>query len=167
MINLALGFAGSRYSTYIFRDLSSLSSVLGSFWDKCSLYNGKGMAIGKSKQILYHFSYPSGKRVSYIILNHSPKGDCTRPNWVGWLGVVDWGMREDVCGGACLMPSGFCSLSMGRIVPQRKIWCCHQKKEEWMLDSQNRCLLQSLGQCFIQNIFQKSTETHNLVWKDL
>lgn len=69
MINLALGFAGSRCSTYIFKDIyhlfiSFLSSVLGSFWGKCSLYSGKEMATRKSKLIFYHFSYPSGKKMS-------------------------------------------------------------------------------------------------------
>lgn len=55
------------------------------------------------------------------------------------------------------MPPGLCSLIVGQCSSAEKIWCCQQKKGEWMLGSQSRCPLQSSRKCFIQNtLFKKA-----------
>lgn len=116
--------------------LGFLSSVLGSFLDKCSflIQWHRWRVANPSLYSFSQFSYPSGKRASYIILSHSPRTDCTRPclghrsvcepvTWF-WVGDrdADWGSGR-MCVGAYSMPPGFHGLRMGWAVPQREIWC--------------------------------------------
>lgn len=82
MVKLALGFAGSRSSTHIFRNfpyfliLCLLCWV--HFWAGAP-YTVAKMVMNKSKLTFHQLNHPNRKRVSYSILNHSPKADSNRP----------------------------------------------------------------------------------------
>lgn len=139
LVKLALGFARSRCSTYIFRDLLSLYLVV--FCLLCWVRFWVSAPIQWHRWLLANPNLCSTnlitqmERVSYILLSHSPKAACTRP----CLGqrsiyepitmILDGWLRYWLGGeGGCVWGLFCCHLDCkawewGRVVPQRKIGC--------------------------------------------